>query len=937
MLSKMASGYCRSLLTSSIFRSFATRYINSRKIWECNRVATTLAMVRDVSGCTQFSHHWTAAHIRLLRVFSLRNVLSAQKLFTEAGAPFNEGDYPPLPEYKTDPGHESKDIFMVCVKGLPWSCTPEDLLEFFSECQIHDGVNGIHLTVNREGRPNGGAVIELEQEEDIFKALQKHREYIGSRYVHVYEVSSIEAEAILMQSIQPFAQRRRMVKLQGLPYSCTEKDVAEFFSGLEIVPDGVALVTDQKGRYTGLAYVEFTSQEMADRAVARHGSTMGTRYIKVLPVPIKSEVQSQRGLKEEVSPSLPAATETDTHPESNPVPRSVEYSRNLGHSVHTGGLPFEVTGQDILNAAFNKDDYPPLPDVKTDPGHESKDIFRVRVKGLPWSCTPEDLLEFFSECQIHDGVNGIHLTVNRDGRPNGEAVIELEQEEDVFKALEKHREYIGSRYVHVYEVSSSEAEDILRQSDQLLAQRHRMVKLQGLPYSCTEKDVAEFFSGLEIVPHGVALVTNHKRRNTGLAYVEFTSQEMAERAVAKDGNTMGTRYIKVLPVPIKSEVQSQRGLKEEVSPSLPAATETDTHPESNDPVPRSVQYSRNPEHSVHTRGLPFEVTGQDILNAGAAFNKDDYPTLPDVKTDPGHESKDIFMVCVKGLPWLCTPEDLLEFFSECQIHDGVNGIHLTVSRDGRPNGEAVIELEQEEDVFKALEKHREYIGSRYVHVYEVSSSEAEDILRQSDQFLAQRRRMVKLQGLPYSCTEKDVAEFFSGLEIVPDGVALVTDHKRRNIGLAYVEFTSQEMAERAVAKDGNTMGTRYIDVLPVPIKSEVQSLKEEVSPSLPAATETDTHPESKDPNLGHFIHMRGLPFDVTGQDIVNFFSPVRLEKILIEHDANGRANGQAVVRFCSHEDAMAAMSKDKAHLQGQDVGLILNSPTMIGYDETEKR
>ncbi|KAJ8263033.1 hypothetical protein COCON_G00154900 [Conger conger] len=326
-----------------------------------------------------------------------------------------------------------------------------------------------------------------------------------------------------------------------------------------------------------------------------------------------------------------------------------------------------------------------------------------------------------------------------------------------------------------------------------------------------------------------------------------------------------------------------------------------------------------------------------FTEAGAPFNEGDYPPLPEYKTDPGHESKDIFMVCVKGLPWSCTPEDLLEFFSECQIHDGVNGIHLTVNRDGRPNGEAVIELEQEEDIFKALQKHREYIGSRYVHVYEVSSSEAEDILRQSDQFLAQRRRMVKLQGLPYSCTEKDVAEFFSGLEIVPDGVALVTDHKRRNIGLAYVEFTSQEMAERAVAKDGNTMGTRYIDVLPVPIKSEVQSLKEEVSPSLPAATETDTHPESKDPNLGHFIHMRGLPFDVTGQDIVNFFSPVRLEKILIEHDANGRANGQAVVRFCSHEDAMAAMSKDKAHLQGQDVGLILNSPTMIGYDETEKR
>lgn len=56
-------------------------------------------------------------------------------------------------------------------------------------------------------------------------------------------------------------------------------------------------------------------------------------------------------------------------------------------------------------------------------------------------------------------------------------------------------------------------------------------------------------------------------------------------------------------------------------------------------------------------------------------------------------------------PWLC---------AECRIRDGVKGIHLTVDKLGRPSGRAFIEMEHEADVGKALEKHRQYLGPRYV-------------------------------------------------------------------------------------------------------------------------------------------------------------------------------------------------------------------------------
>ena len=43
-----------------------------------------------------------------------------------------------------------------------------------------------------------------------------------------------------------------------------------------------------------------------------------------------------------------------------------------------------------------------------------------------------------------------------------------------------------------------------------------------------------------------------------------------------------------------------------------------------------------------------------------------------------------------------------------------DSVHLTVTREGRPSGEAYIELDTEEDLEEALKKDRESMGKRYV-------------------------------------------------------------------------------------------------------------------------------------------------------------------------------------------------------------------------------
>lgn len=50
----------------------------------------------------------------------------------------------------------------------------------------------------------------------------------------------------------------------------------------------------------------------------------------------------------------------------------------------------------------------------------------------------------------------------------------------------------------------------------------------------------------------------------------------------------------------------------------------------------------------------------------------------------------------------------------CNIKGGHVGIHLTMSREGRPSGEAFVELATPEDLEKAMRKDREHIGHRYI-------------------------------------------------------------------------------------------------------------------------------------------------------------------------------------------------------------------------------
>ena len=66
----------------------------------------------------------------------------------------------------------------------------------------------------------------------------------------------------------------------------------------------------------------------------------------------------------------------------------------------------------------------------------------------------------------------------------------------------------------------------------------------------------------------------------------------------------------------------------------------------------------------------------------------------------------------------------------------------------------------------------------------------------------------------------------------------------------------------------------------------------------------------------HVVHMRGLPFRVTENDIAEWFSSVCDPiEITIQFNNQGRPTGEADVYFDNEADAKKAMSKDRQNMQ----------------------
>ncbi|CAD7693860.1 unnamed protein product [Nyctereutes procyonoides] len=153
-------------------------------------------------------------------------------------------------------GTEDGEGFVVKVWGLPWSCLGDEAQRF---C--------IRLIYTREGRRSGEAFVELESEDEVKLAMKKDRETMGHRYVEVFKSNNVEMDWVLKHT----GPNRTDMDNDGFAF---KEEIVQFFSGLEIVPNWITLP----------AFVQFASQEIAEKALKKHKQRIGHRSIEIFKI-----------------------------------------------------------------------------------------------------------------------------------------------------------------------------------------------------------------------------------------------------------------------------------------------------------------------------------------------------------------------------------------------------------------------------------------------------------------------------------------------------------------------------------------------------------------------------------------------------------------------------------------------------------------------------
>lgn len=498
------------------------------------------------------------------------------------------------------------------------------------------------------------------------------------------------AEPLPPAPLQSPSSASSYVRLRGLPFVTTEQEVAQWFGSTPGGPISVLRVIftfNAYGRKSGEAFVEMP-EAMGDQAVQllnhRH---LGSRYIEVF---LSSESEASQA---QTAPNAQQGASGSTWAEGNGAPAS-------------NGI--------------------------------------VRLRGLPFNVTQDAIMQFFQGYHIPNGAMAVHLVLGTNSRPNGEAFVEFGSEEAADAALAKDRASIGTRYVEVFRSNLEQMHQALsraNKSNNLAPVQMQMgmgagsgmpyapyptfspmgppmyggamgapggmgvvdsvVKMRGLPYKVTRNDILEFFVGLSVPLNGVHLMFNEREQPTGEAYVEFSSPEDRERAMSKDRQHMGGRYVELFRV---SRAEMIQALEQFVGGYMSNSLQMHGAP------PPYGMYG-GPYSGSYSQPAGFAGMQPPMGGPGYAMG-----AMPGGM--PGHPGGGkAGTLRMRGLPFRATVDDVYRFFNGFHVLPG--GIVLG-QRDGRPSGEAWVTFSSPAEAQRALGMNHKNMGSRYVELFAAS-------------------------------------------------------------------------------------------------------------------------------------------------------------------------------------------------------------------------
>ncbi|XP_078681170.1 putative RNA-binding protein 19 isoform X2 [Branchiostoma floridae x Branchiostoma belcheri] len=344
--------------------------------------------------------------------------------------------------------------------------------------------------------------------------------------------------------------------VKNLPPSITEHKFQSMFEAVGTVTD-CKLKYSKNGQFRHFGFVGFRTHQEAEKAVQQfHNTFLNTVRIQVefckdlcgtdTPTPWKQKREKVKEL------SQTKQKETGKAEKTGKTPAKKEKSQSSTSSLLLGELQDDPEFQEFLQAHQTKATRPTWTDTTagsdtTQPGsgkprktQADKLLFNEEDGDME---EPEGKIEETVEekTSTQDRVSDMEYLKSKVVQTNmSDSEEEEEKEEEKEEEEEEKEETVGDAVTK--QMTTSQKGSHIGDSS---CSQH-MVRMKGVPYKATEKNIREFFYPLNV--QAVKIQRTRKGKGTGVVDVGFASEKDQQEALKRDKDYIGTRFIELSPL-----------------------------------------------------------------------------------------------------------------------------------------------------------------------------------------------------------------------------------------------------------------------------------------------------------------------------------------------------------------------------------------------------
>uniref|UniRef100_A0A674BWG1 Probable RNA-binding protein 19 n=1 Tax=Salmo trutta TaxID=8032 RepID=A0A674BWG1_SALTR len=176
---------------------------------------------------------------------------------------------------------------------------------------------------------------------------------------------------------------------------------------------------------------------------------------------------------------------------------------------------------------------------------------------------------------------------------------------------------------------------------------------------------------------------------------------------------------------------------------------------------------------------------------------------------------------------------------------------------------------------------------------------------------------------PAAVQQTDVREFMTPLK--PAAIRIIKNATGNKTGYIYVDMRSEEEVEKALKKNKDYMGGRYIEVFRTSVKGEGRAVRREKGSERSFTRELKDDEEEEDVAESGRLFIRNLPYTCTEEELQDLFSkhgPLA-EVVFPIDNLTKKPKGYAFVSYMIPENAVTALAQLDGHIfQGRMLHLL---------------